>query len=431
MLDVSRYLFDQITEPDLATWNTILSAYAKSSTSNEDNSLSIETLFLFNEMQVSLTRPNEKTLVALIGACANLGVFNQGTWAHAYILRNNLELNRFVATALIEFYAKCGCLNLAKQVFERAVRKDTLCYNAMIGGFAIHGQSRGALDVFDRMRCDGVRPDDITLLVVMYACAHAGLVKDGRRIFNTMEDEYGIEPKLEHYGCLVDLLGRAGKLEEAKEAIRDMPMEPNAVVWRSLLGASRVHGNLELGQLALKNLIELEPETSGNYVLLSNMYASVNKWDDVEKVREVMKDQGVNKAPGSSFVEIGGAIHEFILGDKTHPHSKEIYMKLEEMNRKLHTYGHNASIKEVLFDIEEEEKEDALTYHSEKLAIAFALIASNSSVPIRIIKNLRDLMVSHPVFHPIPHQIDVPQQGGLERGGGGVIICSRDLVKSV
>ncbi|KAL5702177.1 hypothetical protein ACHQM5_027424 [Ranunculus cassubicifolius] len=395
-LDLSRYLFDQISKPDLATWNTILAAYAKSdSTSSfvtgtsEDTSKSLEALFLFNEMHISSTRPNELTLVALIGACANLGAFSQGTWAHAYVWRNNLVLNHFVATALIGMYTKCGCLNLANQVFDQIPQKDTLCYNAMIGAYAIHGKSQQALSLFDMMRCEDVRPDDITLLVVMCACAHVGLVKNGCNIFNSMKEEYRIEPKLEHYGCLVDLLGRAGKLEEAEKTLQTMPMKPNAVLWRSLLGAARVHGNLECGERALRHLIELEPETSGNYVLLSNMYANVNRWDDVKRMRKMMKDKGVNKAPGSSMIEINGEIHEFIIGDKTHPHSKEIYMKLEEIGRKLSAYGHKAGTKEVLFDIEEEEKEDALTYHSERLAIAFALLSSASSIPIRIIKNLR------------------------------------------
>ncbi|OVA05377.1 Pentatricopeptide repeat [Macleaya cordata] len=398
-LGLSRFLFNQINKPDLATWNSILAAYANpnitgtSSTTSIDEdttSLSIEALFLFNEMQLSKIRPNEVTFVALISACANLGALNQGSWAHTYILRKNLNLNRFVSTALIDMYAKCGCLTFANQLFDQIPEKDTLCYNVMIRGFAIHGYGHQALSLFNRMKLAGLQPDAITFVVVMYACAHVGLVEDGYQCFYSMKEVHGIEPKLEHYGCLVDLLGRAGQLEEAKETIFAMPMKPNAVLWRSLLGASRVHGNLKLGELALKNLIELEPETSGNYVLLSNMYAKINRWDDVKRVRKVMKDLGVNKMPGSSLVEIDGALHEFLMGDKTHPNSNEIYLKLEDISRRLNTYGYKPITKEVLFDIEEEEKEDALNYHSERLAIAFSLISiSNSSIPIRIIKNLR------------------------------------------
>ncbi|CAL5347258.1 unnamed protein product [Camellia sinensis] len=388
---IARYLFDQITQPDLATWNSILSAYARNASVNSvsDISLSMEVLSLFSDMQNSLIRPNEITLVALISACADLAALSQGTWAHIYVLKNNLELNHFVGTALIDMYANCGCLNLANQLFDQLPQRDTFCYNAMIRGLAIHGYGHQALQLFEKMRFERLVPDDVTIVVTMCACSHVGLVDEGCNVFESMKEVYGIEPKLEHYGCLVDLLGRAGRLMEAEERVLAMPMKPNAVLWRSLLGAARVHGNLEIGEVALRNLIQLEPETSGNYVLLSNMYAMIDRWDDVKRVRKLMKVHGLDKVPGSSLVEVDGAIHEFIIGDKTHPRSKEIYSKLEEICRQLQVYGHNPRIKEVLFDIEQEEKEDALSYHSERLAIAFALIASDSNAPIRIIKNLR------------------------------------------
>eukprot|EP00268_Persea_americana_P033371 TRINITY_DN33045_c0_g1_i1.p1 TRINITY_DN33045_c0_g1~~TRINITY_DN33045_c0_g1_i1.p1 ORF type:complete len:596 (-),score=100.30 TRINITY_DN33045_c0_g1_i1:21-1808(-) len=389
-LELSRYLFNQIQDPDLAAWNSIISAYAHgTSTCSDDASSCIEALFLFDEMQMSLIRPNEITFVAVIGACADLGALSQGAWAHAYIERHGLELNRFVATALIDMYAKCGCINLAIQVFDSLPKRDTMCYNSMIRGLAIHGLARPAVELFNVMDRDGVAVDYVTFVVMMCACAHAGLVDEGRRCFNSMNEVYGIEPKIEHYGCLVDLLGRAGRLDEAHEVVWKMPMRPNAVIWRSLLGASRIHGNMELGELALKHLTELEPESGGNYVLLSNIYANMNHWEDVRRVRKVMKDKGINKMPGHSLVEMDGEIHEFILGDRAHPRSREIYAMLDEMGRRLHEYGHKPSTQEVLFDMGEEEKEDALSYHSEKIAIAFALVASDSTVPIRIIKNLR------------------------------------------
>ena len=385
-----RYLFNQISKPDLASWNSILSAYVHNSGAIcEDVSLSLEVLTLFIEMQKSLIKANEVTLVALISACAELGALSQGAWAHVYVLKHNLKLNHFVGTALIDMYSKCGCLDLACQLFDQLPHRDTLCYNAMIGGFAIHGYGHQALDLFKKMTLEGLAPDDVTLVVTMCGCSHVGLVEEGCEVFESMKEVYGVEPKLEHYGCLVDLLGRAGRLREAEERVLNMPMKPNAVIWRSLLGAARVHGNLEIGEVVLKHLIQLEPETSGNYVLLSNMYASINRWDDVKRVRKLMKDHGINKVPGSSLVEVGGAMHEFLMGDKTHPRSKEVYLKLEEMSRRLHEYGHKPRTLEVLFDIEEEEKEDALSYHSERLAIAFALIASHPCAPIRIIKNLR------------------------------------------
>ncbi|KAM7257340.1 hypothetical protein ACFE04_013081 [Oxalis oulophora] len=391
-LIVARYLFDQISFPDLASWNSILSAYARNSSSQDGDSLSIEALCLFNEMQSGrLVKPNEVTLVALISVCAKLGAFSQGIWAHAYVMKSSrLLVNRFVGTALVDMYAKCGYVGLAYQLFDKMLVRDTLCYNAMIGGFALHGRGHEALHLFGRMKLELLAPDDVTFIVAMYACSHVGLVNEGCEIFESIKRVYGIEPKQEHYGCLVDILGRAGMLNEAQERIKEMPMKPNAILWRSLLGAARVHGQLEIGELALNHLIELEPETSGNYVLLSNIYASVYKWDDVNRVRKLMKEHDINKMPGSSLVEVNGAMHEFITGDKTHPQTKGIFLKLEEISRRLKEHGHKPRTKEVLFDIEEEDKEDALSYHSERLAIAFALmVTGNERSPVRIIKNLR------------------------------------------
>lgn len=397
-LGVSRFLFDQITGPDLASWNSILAAYAHNNSvyyeSDLDNvydssSLPLEVLLLFSQMQKSLTCPNEVSLVALISACADLGALSQGIWAHSYVHRNGLKLNRFVGTALIAMYANCGRLDFSWQVFDRLLERDTYCYNAMLRGLAVHGRGLEALDLFKKMDLEGLVPDDVTMLVIMCACSNVGLVDQGCKIFESMKENYGIEPKLEHYGTLVDLFGRAGRVKEAEEIVQTIPVKPNAVLWRSLLGAARVHGNLEVGESALKQLIRLEPETSGNYVLLSNMYASLNRWDDVKNVRKLMKDHGIDKTPGSSIVDVDGAMHEFLIGDKTHPEAKWIYVKLDEMHRRLQEHGHKSGTREILFDIEEEEKEDALSYHSERLAIAYALIASDSSAPIRIIKNLR------------------------------------------
>lgn len=286
-------VFNQISEPDLAMWNALLSAYTHAN-------LSLEVLNGFNEMQESQKNPNEVTIVALIGACANLGALSQGIWAHAYVLRNNLVMNRFVGSALVDMYSKCGCVNLAYQLFDKLPERDTFCYNAMIGGFAAHGHGHHALELYKKMKFEGLVPDSATFVVTISACSHVGLVEEGCEMFKSMKAVHGIEPKLEHYGCLVDLLGRSGRLKEAEKVVQEMPMKPNAISWRALLGAARLHGNIEIGEVALKQLIQLEPETSGNYVLLSNMYASMNRWDDVKRVRTLMKYHGVNKTPGFS-----------------------------------------------------------------------------------------------------------------------------------
>ncbi|KAL1543312.1 pentatricopeptide repeat-containing protein-like protein [Salvia divinorum] len=405
-VDIARYFFDQIMEPDLATWNSILSAYARNSSVSfsgdpsprlldENTSSSLEVLNLFGHMQKSGVEPSEVTLVAIITACAELGALGQGIWAHVYIIKNALSLNHYIGTALITLYTNCGCLGFASQLFYQLPHTDIFCFNAMIRGLAIHGRGCEALDLFETMKHKGLAPDDVTMLAVMCACSHVGLVDEGRRYFELMTSVYGLEPKIEHYCCLVDLLGRAGLVKEAEERILTIPMKPNAVLWRSLLGAARVHADLETGEVALKKLVELEPETSGNYVLLSNMYSCMKKWDDAKRVRQLMKQRGVDKMPGSSLVEVDGSMHEFLAGDKSHPRTRDVYLKLEEMNAKLQEHGHRARTREVLFDIEEEEKEGALSYHSERLAIAFALIVTDSCTPVRIIKNLRVCVDCH------------------------------------
>ncbi|KAL8254059.1 hypothetical protein R6Q59_032280 [Mikania micrantha] len=372
-IGVCRYLFSQISQPDLGSWNSLLSAY-KSGVSVSDSGLSMEVLCLFSDMQRgSKVKPNEVSFVALINACADLGAFSQGIWAHSYLVKSNLKLNRFVVTSLIDLYVNCGFLEFARQVFDELPKKDAFCYNAMIRGFATHGYGHKALDLFEDMVLERLTPDDVTIVVIMTACSHVGLVDKGREFFYSMKEKYGLKPKVEHYGCLVDLLGRAGRLNEAMEVLHTMPMKPNTVLWRSLLGATRKHGTLDIAEVALDHLIELEPETSGNYVLLSNIYAHLKKWEDVKRVRRLMKDHGIDKMPGTSILEIDGVFHEFLTADKTHPQSQKIYLKIHEMNRRLHEYGHKPRTMEVLFDLEDEDGEDALSYHSERLAITYSI----------------------------------------------------------
>lgn len=297
-LRVARSLFDRITEPDLATWNTLLAAYASSNEGEGEIDLE-ECLRLFVNMRSSV-RPNEVSLVALMKSCAGLGSLCGGVWAHVYLLKTNLSLNQFVGTSLIDLYSKCGCLSFARQVFDEMRQRDTLCYNAMIRGLAVHGFGLEAIGFYKNLISQGLAPDEATFLVTISACSHSGLVDEGLQIFDSMKAVYKIEPKVEHYGCLVDLLGRSGRLEEAEECIKKMPMKPNAMLWRSFLGSAQVHSDLERGEIALKNLLGLEIENSGKYVLLSNIYAGMNRWDDVEKTRELMKDHRVNKSPGIS-----------------------------------------------------------------------------------------------------------------------------------
>uniref|UniRef100_M8BA33 DYW domain-containing protein n=1 Tax=Aegilops tauschii TaxID=37682 RepID=M8BA33_AEGTA len=328
-------------------------------------------------MVSSTVPPNEITLVAVVGACGELGALGHGLWAHAYALKRRLTVNCYVATALVEMYTRCGKMDLAEQVFAGVTDMDTCCYNAMLQGLAFHGHGRVALTLFDRMCAEGFPVDSVTVLAVMCACAHAGLVDEGQWLFDRMEIQFGVTPRIEHYGCMVDILGRAGHLDVAEKLIRGMDITPNAAMYRSLIRACGIHGKLEIGERMIQELMRLEPEHSGNYVLLSNFYARMKLWEDAKKARKEMKAMGIDKSPGSSLLDINGVLHEFLMGDKTHPASREIYAMIQEIQARLKECGHRPSTTAVMFNVEEEDKVGALSYHSERLAIAFALIASS------------------------------------------------------
>ncbi|KAM0877402.1 hypothetical protein ACQ4PT_035532 [Festuca glaucescens] len=384
-----RRVFDRIVEPDLPAWNALLTVYARRAKDSSCAGEAAEILDLFGRMVSSAVRPNEITLVAVVSACGELGALGHGLWAHAYVLRRRLAVNCFVATALVEMYTRCGRMDLAEQVFASVDDMDTRCYNAMLQGLAFHGHGRAALTLFERMCAQGFLVDSVTVLAVMCACAHAGLVDEGQCLFDRMKVQFGVTPRIEHYGCMVDILGRAGRLDAAEKLIRGMDIQPNAAMYRSLIRACGIHVKLELGERMIEELMRVEPEQSGNYVLMSNFYARMRLWEDAKKARKEMKSMGIDKSPGSSLLDIDGVLHEFLMGDKTHPASREIYAMVQEIEARLNECGHRPSTTAVLFNVEEEDKADALSYHSERLAIAFALIASSPGATIRIIKNLR------------------------------------------
>ncbi|OMO98496.1 hypothetical protein CCACVL1_04211 [Corchorus capsularis] len=379
----ARKLFSQMSTRDLITWNSMIGGF-------ELNLRFVEALEMFERMLKEEFRPSQATLVSVISAVSGLASLAKGRSIHSYIVKNGIELDGVVGTVLIEMYSKCGSIDSALAVFRTINHKKLGHWTAIIVGLSIHGMAEHALKLFLEMRKIGVKPNAITFVGVLNACSHAGLIDDGRGYFKMMINEYGIKPTIEHYGCLVDMLCRAGYLEEAKGTIEEMPMRPNKVIWMTLLSGARIHGNTKIGEYAAYNLIEVAPETIGGYVVLSNMYAVAGEWDKVSKVREMMKKRGLRKEPGCSLIEHRGMHHEFIVGDKSHPQTKEIYSKLSEMREKLKLAGHIPDTSQVLLYIEEEEEKEAeLEHHSERLAIAFGLINVEAGCPIRIMKNLR------------------------------------------
>lgn len=376
------HFFSNMPETDLVSWNTVIGGLVHNKRINE-------AVTYFQSMQMENVRPNEVTVVTILSACAQYGGLDIGRWLHSYVNRSNLSLNVVVGTAVVDMYMKCGELESAEYVFNKMPNRDVVAWNAMIMGFSMNGQSRRALDFFDKMKNEDVYPNDVSILGVLCACTHAGLVDEGRKCFDIMCCEMGLKPNQEHYGCMVDLLGRAGLLEEAYKLIRDMPLAPHTGVWGALLGACKIHSNVELAEIAIEQLIQLDDRDGGYLAIMSNIYASACRWDDVSRVRKLLKEKGLTKLRGCSSIEINGEIHEFGVEEKIHARTEEIFTMINEISMHLRMAGHIARSNEVFFDVEEEEKEKALFFHSEKMAVAFGLIATDKGSIIRVVKNLR------------------------------------------
>lgn len=345
---------------------------------------------LFGRMREEGVELDKFVAASMLSACTGLGALDQGQWVHRHIQKSGIEPDPKLATTIIDMYCKCGCLEKAYDAFNNLRNKGQSSWNCMIGGLAMHGRGEAAIELFKQMERSKVKPDNITLLNVLTACAHSGLVQEGKYYFDYMVQTYAIEPKMEHFGCLIDMLGRAGLFEEAKRVLDEMPMDADAGVLGALLGACMIHGNIDLGEQVGNRVIELDPNNSGRYILLANLYASAGRWDDMANVRRLMNDRGVKKEPGWSVVELDGAVNEFIAGGWSHPEAKEIYAKVEELLGRIRLEGYVPDTGGgVLHDVDEEEKENPLYYHSEKLAIAFGLLKTRPGETIRISKNLR------------------------------------------
>ncbi|XP_068656589.1 pentatricopeptide repeat-containing protein At5g66520-like [Aristolochia californica] len=294
----ARGLFDKMPERSLVSWSAMIDGYVRSGDYSE-------ALQLFNGMQGSGVRPDVVTLVSVLKACANLGALDQGRQVHLYIKQSKMlkDVNVILGTALVDMYAKCGCINEALEVFQGFQERDIILWNSMISGLALNGHGEEAVKHFWRMRELGMIPNGSTFVSVLSACSHAGLVHEGQEIFYSMKKDYGIDPQLEHYGCLSDLLGRAGLVEEALEILSNMPMEPKASNWGALLAACKSHNNTEVGERVGKHLIELEPREGKRYILFFNLYAGDERWNDALEMRKMMEEKGIKKENGCSFIQ--------------------------------------------------------------------------------------------------------------------------------
>jgi len=381
--ELARQVFDEMPQRDVVSWNTVIAYYVRVGEF-------VEAVEVFERMQDEGERPDGVTLVSVLTAIAHLGALAQGKWIHAYIRKHGIEVDENLGSALVNMYSKCGCLDGAMEAFDETKRKSIDTWNAMIGGLASNGRSLEAIDLFSRMENSKTQPNAITFSCILNACSHGGLVEDGLAYFGKLKTVYEIEPDMAHYGCVIDLLGRAGLFDKVEETMKLMPMEPDAIMWRSLLSACKIHNNFSLGEKAGLELIKLAPDDHASYILLSNIYAMANKWDEVNKVRKTMLEKGIKKPPGCSSIEVDGLVHEFIVGDTKHWGSKEIYVMLEEMEAKLKVAGYEPDTKQVLLDIEEQDvKQTSLGHHSEKLAVAFGFISTKPRTTIRVFNNIR------------------------------------------
>ncbi|XP_062030164.1 pentatricopeptide repeat-containing protein At5g56310-like [Rosa rugosa] len=339
--DGARRVFDGMPERNVVSWTTMIAGCAQ-------NGRCKEALSLFGRMRKANVEPDQVALVAVLSACAEIGDLRFGRWVHWYVEEGLCvrAKSRLVTlyNALIHMYASCGLVDEAYKVFKQMPRRSTVSWTSIIVGFAKQGRGEEALRIFQLMlssELDDVRPDEITFLGVLCGCSHAGLVDEGRRLFKFMTQTWGLEPRIEHYGCMVDLLSRAGLLNEAHVLVETMPMEPNDAVWGALLGGCMLHKNSELASLAAQKLtVALDPDQAAGYlVLLSNVYASAKRWLDVAYVRQKMVHMGVKKPPGRSWVQINGAVHGFVAGDRTHKHEYLIYEMLGEITRQAQQEG--------------------------------------------------------------------------------------------
>lgn len=382
-IELSYVVFETMDQKSVSSWSAIIAA-------NASSGLWSKCLTLFGDMiSEGFGEPEESILVNVVCACAHLGALQLGKCAHGSLLRNISSLNVIVQTSLINMYAKCGAIQEAVSLFKKMPDKNQLSYSAAISGLAMHGQGREALKLFSDMLREGLEPDAVIYVGVLSACSHCGLVDEGLQFFEQMKSEYGVEPTIQHYGCMVDLLGRAGLLIEAYDLIKNMPMKPNDVVWRSLLSACKVHQNLEIGEIAANELLQSNSKNPGDYLLLSYMYARTGRWEDVSQVRTELADKGISQAPGFSSVEVQRKIYRFFSQDVKWPHHDGISDMIHQMEWQLKFEGYVPDTSQVLLNVQEDEKRQRLRGHSQKLAIAFALLNTSRGSPIRVTRNLR------------------------------------------
>ncbi|KAL0926980.1 hypothetical protein M5K25_003240 [Dendrobium thyrsiflorum] len=380
-VSTARTMFNMMEEIDSVSWNAMISGYTQ-------NGMPDESLNLFRKMQRYIYEPSLVAITSAFMACAQLSCLRLGKETHCFALKANFAEDTFVGSSIIDMYAKCGSIDQARCIFDRLHEKDSVSWNVIITGYGIHGCASEALELLVEMQEEGLNPDEFTYIGILMACSHAGLVEEGLEYFKQMPTK-GVAPKLEHYACVADLLGRAGKLNDAVQLIKGMPEKPDARIWSSLLGACRIHGDITLGETVANKLLELEPHKVEHYILASNLFASSGRWDDVRRVRNLLKENGLRKDPGCSWIDLKGKVYCFMAGDNQNPESAAIHVMWSILEEKISQIGYVPDTESVLHEVDEVEKLKLLRGHSEKQAIVFGLLNTGAAVKIRLYKNIR------------------------------------------
>ncbi|OMO94099.1 hypothetical protein COLO4_16529 [Corchorus olitorius] len=340
-------LFESCPGRDLISWNALIASFAKKNQVHDAFST-------FNRM-ISEAEPNSVTIINILSSCTHLAHLPQGQCLHAYVIRrvSSLGHSLSVANAFITMYARCGCMQNAEKIFKTLPRRNIISWNAIITGYGMHGRGYDAIHAFSQMLEDGFQPNGVTFISTLSACSHSGMIEEGLQLFDSMIQEFRITPQLAHYGCIVDLLGRAGRLDKARELIESMPIKPDASVWRALLSAYRDHGYTKDAKAIFDKIVELEPMNPGNYILLCNLYAAAGLWSEAKQIRINLREKGLRKPPGISWIVVRSQIHSFAAGDRSHPMADKIYANLNFLLHAMKEIGYVPDLRWILHVDEE------------------------------------------------------------------------------
>ncbi|GAB4849802.1 hypothetical protein Ancab_004600 [Ancistrocladus abbreviatus] len=390
-LDSSSFVFSRLANINSVTYNAMIAANARHGRGEE-------ALKLFMKMYDARLDLDQFSFSSAFAATANLAILEEGQMLHALTIKLGFDLNLYVTNAAMDMYGKCGEMNDVVKILAPLEERSRLSWNILISAYARHGVFEKARETFHKMLELGLKPDHVTFVSLLSACSHRGLVDEGLAYYASMTKEFGVPPAIEHCVCMIDLLGRSGRFSEADNFIKEMPVPPNGLVWRSLLSSCRIHGNLQLGQISARHLVELGPSDDSAYVLYSNVCATTRRWEDVENVRSQMEMSNIKKKPACSWVKLKNNVSTFGMGDQSHPQAAQINVKLKELQKLIAEAGYVPDTSFALHDMDEEQKEHNLWSHSERIALAYALISTPPNSTVRVFKNLRVCGDCHSVY---------------------------------